>query len=263
MLKLINITSKITYTDCKIALSALSRYISDPVAFITECVKIQHPTRGMVPFELYNHQKDLIHSYQNNDNNITLSSRMMGITSTHAAFVLWFSLFHSDQAIAVLTPNNHQSLNLLKLICDMHDMLPSNISEFFPITFHDRHNLVFGNRSRIMFRAATEDVCRGMSANILLLDDYGRVKPQMQDALWQTLYGNSGKLIMSNSGGVHKKTVFHKLYTDAMSGKNRFTAKYISWRELHGDDLKTDMKTMLSAHQWNTEYECESYYTFD
>lgn len=267
MFKLINITSKITYTDCMLAYSDLSRYISDPVAFITECVKIQHPTRGMIPFELYDYQKDLIHSYQNNDNNITLSSRMMGISSTHAAFVLWFSLFHSDQSIAVLTPKNHHSMNLLELIYGMYAMLPSNIRELLPITYHNKHNLAFGNRSQIMCGAATECVLRGMSINLLVLDDYGVVHPQIQDVLYAcavpTLYGNSSKLIMSNTGGAHIKTLFHKLYTEALSGKNRFTAKHIPWHELRGVDFEKDMKTMLSAQQWKTEYECEFYYTFD
>lgn len=56
----------------------LKRCMSDPIFFMTNYIKVQHPTKGMVPFELYEYQKDMIDILHNNRNIIILASRQLG-----------------------------------------------------------------------------------------------------------------------------------------------------------------------------------------
>lgn len=51
---------------------------NDPIYFIETYVKIVHPTKGAVNFELYDYQRDLIHNYHTKDDCIVLSARQTG-----------------------------------------------------------------------------------------------------------------------------------------------------------------------------------------
>lgn len=55
-----------------------AKCMDDPVYFIETYVKIVHPTRGAVNFELYDYQRDLITAYWKNKDNIVLSARQTG-----------------------------------------------------------------------------------------------------------------------------------------------------------------------------------------
>lgn len=51
---------------------------SDPIYFIKNFVKVQHPTRGALPFHLYDYQEELIDNFHNNRYSIALTGRQMG-----------------------------------------------------------------------------------------------------------------------------------------------------------------------------------------
>ena len=48
----------------------------DPVYFMQKYVKIQHPTRGLIPFETYPFQEDCVGDFENNRFNIILKSKI-------------------------------------------------------------------------------------------------------------------------------------------------------------------------------------------
>jgi hypothetical protein len=56
----------------------LKKCLNDPVYFIETYIRIQHPSRGAVNFQLYDYQKDLIKLYATPKDSIVLSSRQTG-----------------------------------------------------------------------------------------------------------------------------------------------------------------------------------------
>jgi hypothetical protein len=72
---------------------------NDPVYFIKNYVKIQHPKRGSVPFELYDYQLEMIGAIHNNKDTIMLCSRQMGKCVSESTTVTtiqkpnWFKRF--------------------------------------------------------------------------------------------------------------------------------------------------------------------------
>lgn len=56
----------------------LMRSAQDPIYFIKNFVKIRHPTLGIVPFELYPYQEELIKMIHENRWSIILSARQTG-----------------------------------------------------------------------------------------------------------------------------------------------------------------------------------------
>ena len=56
----------------------LKRCFQDPVHFIREYVRIVHPTKGTVPFDLYDYQENMIRAFHEERYSIVLSARQTG-----------------------------------------------------------------------------------------------------------------------------------------------------------------------------------------
>jgi hypothetical protein len=65
----------------------LKKCISDPVHFCESYVKVQHPTKGRLPFTLYPYQVHMIRSFHRNQFCICLTARQMG-KSVHESTVI-------------------------------------------------------------------------------------------------------------------------------------------------------------------------------
>ncbi len=73
-LKTANEETEFTYEQVQ----ELKKCMVDPVYFIKNYIKIQHPVKGAVPFALYDYQEDMIRSYKDNTLTCVLSSRQTG-----------------------------------------------------------------------------------------------------------------------------------------------------------------------------------------
>lgn len=56
----------------------LKRCRTDPVYFMKKFIKVTHPTKGMVPLELYDYQERMVDALLNNKDVIMLCSRQLG-----------------------------------------------------------------------------------------------------------------------------------------------------------------------------------------
>lgn len=61
----------------------IQRYISDPSAFINDCVKVISIDKGIVPFQLYPYQKRIIEAVNNNRFTVCKLFRQSGETFAH------------------------------------------------------------------------------------------------------------------------------------------------------------------------------------
>ena len=73
----------------------------DPIYF-SKYIKIITLDEGLVPFEMYDFQQDMIRTFHNNRFVITKCPRQVGKTTTAVAYLLWTILFQDSQSIAVL-----------------------------------------------------------------------------------------------------------------------------------------------------------------
>lgn len=60
----------------------LIRCVDDPLFFCENFVKVQHPLKGMLPFEPYDFQKRMIEAFKDNRFNIALTGRQLGKSVT-------------------------------------------------------------------------------------------------------------------------------------------------------------------------------------
>ena len=73
----------------------------DPIYF-AKYIKIVTLDEGLVPFEMYDFQKDMIRTFHDNRFVIVKCPRQVGKTTTAIAYLLWVILFQDAQNIAIL-----------------------------------------------------------------------------------------------------------------------------------------------------------------
>ena len=71
--------------------------MTDPKYFITKYIKIISLDEGLINFELYDYQRELIDHFDENRFNIVLACRQSGKSITVCAYLVWYLLFFPEQ----------------------------------------------------------------------------------------------------------------------------------------------------------------------
>jgi hypothetical protein len=164
----------------------LVRCANDPLFFVEKYVKIQHPTKGAVPFVPFEYQKNIIRAFHQNRFNCVLAARQMGKTTTAAAFILWKAMFEKTENTTLITANKlSQAMEIMMRIRYAYENLPDFIRA--GIKEYNKGNISFDNGSRIICRATTPDAGRGLSISLLFSDELAFVPPRMQEEFWTAI----------------------------------------------------------------------------
>ena len=97
----------------------------DPIYFMRNYCYIQHPVKGKMKFDLYPFQEKTLEALKDNDYNIILKARQLGISTLSAGYSLWLMNFHNDKNILVIATKQDVAKNLVTKVRVMHKMLPS------------------------------------------------------------------------------------------------------------------------------------------
>lgn len=145
----------------------------DYVYFTKKYVKIISIDDGIIPFRLYDFQKEMIYSYQKNAFNITLCGRQVGKTQVVAAYILAFATFNQAKTTAVLANKGAQSKEILSRIQLSYELLPSFLKQ--GVRVYNKTSMTFANRSEIFSAATSPDGVRGKSISLLYGDEFAFV----------------------------------------------------------------------------------------
>jgi hypothetical protein len=88
----------------------------DPVYFINNYAKISHPMRGLIPFNTYDFQADLVKDFNDHRFTVILKARQLGISTISAAYVAWLMMFHRDKNVLVIATKFGTAANLVKKV---------------------------------------------------------------------------------------------------------------------------------------------------
>ena len=100
------------------------RCTRDPAYFISKYIKIISLDEGLVNFNLYEYQKNLIDQFIDNRFNIVLACRQSGKSITVCAYLLWYLLFHPEQTVAILANKGATAREMLSRITTMLENVP-------------------------------------------------------------------------------------------------------------------------------------------
>ena len=96
----------------------------DPVYFIKKYGKIRHPTKGLLPFELWDFQEDTVQNFLDKSYNIILKARQLGISSLCAAYAGWMANFFKNKEIYILATKRDTATNLVDKVRVFLDEVP-------------------------------------------------------------------------------------------------------------------------------------------
>jgi len=229
----------------------------DPVYFIDNYSKITHPQRGLIPFRLYDFQKELLRDYESSRFNVILKARQLGISTVTASYIVWMMLFRREKNILVVATKLQVAANLVKKVKLAIRNLPVWL-QLATVIIDNRNSFELSNGSQIKASSTSGDAGRSEALSLLVVDEAAHVEG-MSD-LWTSLYSTlstGGRCIaLSSPNGVGNW--FHKTYVEASDGRNDFHPTKLLW-DVHPDrDLawyEKETKNM-SSRDAAQELEC-------
>ena len=78
----------------------------DPIYFATNYIKIISLDEGLVPFNMYDFQKDILTDFHNHRFNIAKLPRQTGKSTTVVAYLLYYAIFYDSVNIGILAKNH-------------------------------------------------------------------------------------------------------------------------------------------------------------
>ncbi len=138
---------------------------NDPIYFIKKYVKIVHVDKGLVPFELYDYQEEVVTLLHNNNKVALNFCRQSGKTTTIAAFFLWFIIFHEDKVCAILANKRITAFEILSRVQKAYEHLPMWLQ--VGVVEFNKSRMLLENGSRIIAEATSSAAIRGFSLNCI------------------------------------------------------------------------------------------------
>ena len=232
----------------------------DPVYFIKTYMKIVNVDHGLVPFEMWPFQEDMVRTFHNNRFSISKMPRQVGKTTTSAGYMLWCVLFQENYSIAILANKGSLARDILGRIQYAYEYLPIWLQQ--GIKVWNKGNIELENGSKINAYATSAAGVRGGSYNLIFLDEFAFVPKNMADDFFTSTYPviSSGKttkvIIVSTPFGLNH---FYKMWVDASEGRSTYKPLEIHWSMVPGRDEAWKEETIrnTSEEQFRQEFETE------
>lgn len=231
----------------------------DPIYFIKKYIKIVSLDRGIVPFDLYPFQEDMVTKFVNNRFVICKIPRQSGKTITTVAFLLHSILFNEQYNVAILAHKGTAANGILARLKLAYENLPpwlqSGIIEW------NKGNIELENGSKISAHATSADGLRSGSYNAILLDEFAFVANNIAEEFFTSTYpvitaGTKTKIIIvSTPRGMN---LFYNMWVRAEAGKSDYLPIEVHWSAVPGRDEAWKEQTIrnTSEEQFQQEYNC-------
>ena len=236
------------------------RCMDDPLYFIQTYVRIVSLDEGLIPFKMYNFQKEMVGTFHNNRFTICKLPRQSGKSTTMISYLLHYALFNPSVNIAILANKAATARDLLGRLQLAYEHLPKWLQQ--GVMSWNKGSLELENGSKILASSTSASAVRGGSYNIIFLDEFAYVPSNVAEQFFSSVYptissGKSTKVIIVSTP--HGMNMFYKLWTDAEEERNGYIPIEVHWTEVPGRDEKWKKETIAntSEQQFNTEFECE------
>ena len=236
------------------------RCMDDPLYFIQTYVRIVSLDEGLIPFKMYNFQKEMVGTFHNNRFTICKLPRQSGKSTTMISYLLHYALFNPSVNIAILANKAATARDLLGRLQLAYEHLPKWLQQ--GVMSWNKGSLELENGSKILASSTSASAVRGGSYNIIFLDEFAYVPSNVAEQFFSSVYptissGKTTKVIIVSTP--HGMNMFYKLWTDAEEERNGYIPIEVHWSEVPGRDDKWKKETIAntSEQQFNTEFECE------
>ena len=233
---------------------------NDPVYFAKNYIKIVSLDEGLTQFIPYNFQETLIKRFHENRFNICKMPRQTGKSTTSVSYLLHYAVFNDSTNIGILANKAATARDLLGRLQTAYENLPKWMQQ--GIISWNKGSLELENGSKILAASTSASAVRGMSFNILFLDEFAFVPNHIAESFFASVYptitsGKNTKVIMVSTP--HGMNHFYRYWHDAERKKNEYIPTEVHWSEVPGRDDIWREQTIAntSEQQFKVEFECE------
>jgi len=250
--------TELSYTEEQVI--EIAKCAEDPVYFIKNYVKIVNVDRGLIPFDMWDFQEDMVRTFHNNRFTIAKMPRQVGKTTTTVGYMLWAAIFNEEYTVGILANKGQLARDILGRIQKAYEYLPSWLQQ--GIMTWNKGSLELENGSKIFAYATSAAGVRGGTYNLIFLDEFAFVPHNMAVEFFTSTYpvissGQTSKvIIVSTPNGLN---LFYKMWTDAIENRSTYKTVEVHWSQVPGRDAKWKEETIrnTSEEQFRQEFETE------
>jgi hypothetical protein len=229
--------------------------MDDPAYFAKKYVKIISLDEGLVSFNLYPYQEKMFKHFKENRFSIVLACRQSGKSISSVVYLLWYAVFHPEKTIAVLANKGAVAREMLARITLALENLPFFLQPGCKAL--NKGSVEFSNNSKIIASATSGSSIRGLSINLLFLDEFAFVENDAQFYTSTYPVVSAGRdtqiVITSTANGIGN--IYHKLWEGASQGTNEFKPFRVDWWDVPGRDEKWKRETVNNTSELQFEQE--------
>ena len=232
----------------------------NPIYFIKNYMTIVNIDRGLMKFELWPFQEELIKGLEEHRFCIVKCPRQSGKSQTSLAYMLHYILFNDQKNVAILANKGATARELLGRLQMAYEKLPMFLQQ--GVSEWNKGSVFLENGSRILASSTSSSAIRGYSFNLIFLDEFAFIQQNMAEEFFNSVYptissGQTSKvIIVSTPNGMNH---FYKMWTDAIEGRSNYHAFAINWWDVPGRDDEWKKQTIenTSEEQFRQEFETE------
>ena len=236
-------------------LQIYKKCMDDPIYFAENYVKVISLDQGLVPFILYPYQHEMFKHFNDSRFSIILACRQSGKSISACAYLLWYALFHPEKTIAILANKGATAREMLSRITLMLENIPFFLQPGSKAL--NKGSLEFSNNSRILAAATSGSSIRGMSVNLLYLDEFAFVEraAEFYTSTYPVVSAGTGTkvIVTSTANGIGNQ--FHKIWEGSVQGINEFKNFRVDWWDVPGRDEEWKNETIANTSQLQFDQE--------
>jgi hypothetical protein len=226
------------------------------IYFIRHYVKIVHVDHGLVPFDLWDFQEEMLENFQNHSRTVVTTARQVGKSTTTMAFLLWHILFNADKTLGILANKGDIAREILGRVRLAYQHLPKWLQQ--GVVEWNKGMIELENNSKIIATSTSKDAARGFSFSMLFIDECAHVEnwEEFSKSVLPTISsGKTTKLIMvSTPNGMNH---FHQIWSLAKKGLNGYKTVQVMWDQVPNRDDEWRKKTLAEMNFDETKFEQE------
>jgi hypothetical protein len=232
----------------------------DIIYFAKKYIRIVNVDYGLMPFDMWDFQEEMIKNFKDNRFNIVNCPRQIGKTTTTIAYLLHASIFLDSQNIAILSNKGQNAREILAKYQLAYENLPMWMQQ--GVIEWNKGSVELENGSKLLAASTSSSAVRGGAFNVVFLDEFAFVPTSIAHSFFNSVYPviSSGKstkiIIVSTPNGMN---LFYKMWMDAINKKSNYTPFQIHWSQVPGRDEAWKEETIrnTSARQFQQEFETE------
>lgn len=245
----------VTHNFSEHELKEYVRCMKDPTYFAKTYCKVISLDKGLVPFDLYPYQEKMFEHFNSNRFSVILACRQSGKSISSVAYLLWFATFNPEKTIAVLANKGATAREMLARVTLMLENLPFFLQPGCKAL--NKGSIEFSNNSRIIAAATSGSSIRGMSVNLLYLDEFAFVERAAEFYTSTYPVVSAGKdtkvIITSTANGIGN--MYHKIWEGATQGTNEYKSFRVDWWDVPGRDENWKKQTIANTSQLQFDQE--------